>query len=63
MSTACIGDCAQHGQLCDLNPGHDGGHECPDCPGRKRTRWRAAIDAHVAAHRAAELVETTPDVD
>jgi len=63
MPTACIGDCTPHGRLCELDPGHDGDHECVDCPGQQTARRRAAIDARVAAHRAAELVETTPDVD
>lgn len=63
MTEACIEECAQHGLLCERDPGHDGAHECRDCPEEKRRRRKQAIADRVAGHRLAEMVETTPDVD
>lgn len=63
MNSTCIQDCPPHGRMCDLDADHTDDHECVDCPGQQQARWRAAINARVAAHRAAEMVETTPDVD
>jgi hypothetical protein len=61
---ACIEDCATHpDRLCERDPGHDGDHECYDCPGQRKQRRQQAIADRIAAHRVAELVETTPDDD
>ncbi len=60
---SCIGDCTIHDRLCERDPGHDGDHECYDCPGQMRARRRQMIADRVAAHRVYELIETTPDVD
>lgn len=61
--TACIEDCALHGRLCERDPGHDGNHECAACPGQVTRQRAETIAGRVAAHRRAELIETTPDVD
>jgi hypothetical protein len=63
LKTACIGDCTTHGRICERDPDHDGDHECVDCPGQQRSRRQQMIADRIAAHRLAELVETTPDID
>lgn len=63
MPQACIGDCTQHGRLCELDANHTDDHECVDCPAWQRRLRAQTIADRVAAHRTAELVETTPDID
>lgn len=61
---ACGGECTTHGVLCDLDDGHPGDHECPDCPANLARQRKAMIADRVAAHRLyTDLIETTPDVD
>lgn len=60
---ACIEDCATHRRLCELDAGHGGDHECPDCPAFKARQRTAQIADRVAAHRIHDLLDTIPDED
>lgn len=65
-SQACTGDCPQHGRLCELDPGHDGGHECHechDCPGQQARRRAQTIADRVASHKAMRDLTIAPDED
>lgn len=60
---ACIGDCAQHGRLCELDPNHPGDHECVDCPEYLRRQRAQMIADRVAAHKAMRDLTIAPDED
>lgn len=60
---ACVGDCPTHGRLCEQDPGHDGEHDCPECPTYLRRQRAAQIAERVATHKALRDLTITPDED
>ncbi|HWB38356.1 MAG TPA: hypothetical protein VHA75_20250 [Rugosimonospora sp.] len=66
----CDGMCMDHaahlgGTICELPRGHDGDHECVDCPGYLRRRYHENVQARVRQFKALRDIGfyTTRDED
>lgn len=60
---ACVGECPIHWRLCEQDPGHEGEHDCPECPTYLRRQRDAMIAERVATHLAMRDFTVAPDED